>query len=568
MIDSKQTGVLLNQCETWLGTGLGKLRQTLQNQEKPKPVLWELIVLHTFSALLNIQIDDSDTCNAISSIQHEPDEGNPDVFVHLNECKSLYIDATFIETRKEQEQELHYFCYWVREKLKDQNFPDAQALRISVKPANPAQDIQVPANNLWKKQLQTDSWKRFFAEILSGKFPCSWLIEDSKNGSNVLVYVECPAAGLLPAYSLPVQNIPTCATDNPIYRTLVRKAKQAKQWEDAGNCFQPLVIVIGASDSLHQIQGHDSSSTRNMEKAIYSALADIRNISKSHASRISAVIVVTIKNQYSGFNGKLEPRASTLFVKNPHADFPLSSLHEEILGKIDFNQVKYSLGYEHWEQQPQYHPKPLISKYFLESQGNFVWSYGLNSSFNVEIPLDIIAPVLSGDLLAEELWMVDLENEIPYPPSHKEISDLLRAAANIRQPVINIKFVCGDPVNREGARLRLEFGTFAMSAKNKKDHIESIDDLNNGGFRLILSASCLVELLAGGKTSAEHLKYEIPQDLREAIKSAVGQGQAIINAEFIPSDLELGYSPQIALTFEAKQEKLIREARRQSRKHK
>jgi hypothetical protein len=438
--------------------------------------------------------------------------------------------------------------------------------------------------------LKSDSWKKFSAEISSGNFPCFWLIEDSENGSNVLVYVECPAAGLLPAYSLPVQNIPTCATDNPIYRTLVRKARQAKKWEDAGNCFQPLVIVVGASDSLHQIQGHDSFSTRNMEKAIYSALADIskwdlttilnltdnrcltgenKNSQRvSYASRISAVIVVTIKNQYSGFSGKFEPQASTLFVKNPHADFPLSSLHEEIIGKIDFNQVKYSLGYEHWEQQPQYYRKPLINKYLLESQGRFVWSYGLNFSFNVEIPLDIISPVLSGDLSAEELWMVDLENEIPYPPSHKEISDLLRAAANIRQPVINIKFVCGDPVNREGARLRLEFGTFAMSAKNKKDHIESINNLDDGGFRLILSASCLVELLAAGKTSAEHLKYEIPQDLREAIKSAVGQGQAIINAEFIPSDLELGYSPQIALTFEAKQEKLIREGRRQSRKHK
>jgi hypothetical protein len=156
MIDSKQTGVLLNQCETWLGTGLDELRKTLQRQEKPKPVLWELIVLHAFSALLNIQIDDSDACNAISSIQHEPDEGNPDVFVHLNECQSLYIDAAFIEPRnKDQEEELRYFCYWVREELKDQNIPDTQNLRISMKPANPARDIQVPANNLWKKQLKS-----------------------------------------------------------------------------------------------------------------------------------------------------------------------------------------------------------------------------------------------------------------------------------------------------------------------------------------------------------------------------------------------------------------------------
>jgi hypothetical protein len=91
----------------------------------------------------------------------------------------------------------------------------------------------------------------------------------------VIVEAEGIEDGFSVSSSFPAQNIPETAKDNPIYETIKRKAEQAKQtWDGKYGSKEPLVLVIGASESLHQINSHNPFSSTQLQKAVYSALAD------------------------------------------------------------------------------------------------------------------------------------------------------------------------------------------------------------------------------------------------------------------------------------------------------
>lgn len=589
MINEEQVIILLSECELWLDKKLCNLRGKLRgDHESTKPMLWELIVLHaTAFSIASKHYENANRNQSIASlIQHEPADGTPDIFLQADDCQPFYIEVAYIKLRSQQEDVMH-FLRWVREELFKKGIDYAKSLRIRLDPADPIRDIQVPPGNCWKQQLKTDKWKFFTTELLSRKLPSVWLPEEA----NVIVKAEAIEQGLFSvSSSFPAQNIPKQVEDNPIYKTIKRKAEQAKKWEKSGKTYQPLVLIIGASESLHQIDSYNTLSSKQPSKAVYSALADtkewdwttilnltdnrswpwaMRSQRVSYAKLISAVVIVTIRNEYSGLGYEWQRKASKpLIIKNLHSNVPLTAEQEWLLGQIDFNQIKYGSGLESWQQAQRNQDVPLLNKYLRESEGRFVFSPKLDFAFNVEIPCKLVARFLVGDINADEVWdscpLGIKDNPSSDPSLEQTIGSCLKMGANIRQPIVNVEFVQGNSQLREESRIRLEFGTFATSGKNGKDCLkDSIEFSTNGAFTVTLSTGLVVCLLAGKITAEEAWKSVNRQEIGNSLKDAVSKGQEILNSAFIQNDPACGCESQIIFKFGATIDTLIREDKKQ-----
>lgn len=602
MINEKQAKILLSECEQWLGTHLSELRKKLRNDhENTKSALWELIVLHATAASIVSKYDENANRNQIiaSLIQHEPTLASPDIILQPDDCQSLYIEVAYIEPRnQQQEEEVKNFPRWVREKLFEGGIKYANSLRIRLNPADSAKDIQVPPRECWKQQLKTDGWKVFVKELSSQKLPSTWLLE----GANVIVEAEGVEQGFSVSSSFPAQNIPETAKDNPIYETIERKAEQAKQtWKGKYGSKEPLVLVIGASESLHQIRGDDVLSSIQLQKAVYSALANtdkwdwttilnltdnrswhwaMRRQRVSGSGFISAVVIVTVRNEYSGLGYGWQKEAKRLIIKNPHPTVPLTAEQERFLEQINFDQIKYGSGLENWEQSQKNQTTPLLNRYLRESEGHFVFSPKSDFAFNVEIPCELFARFLVGDITADEVWdkhRLNVKSDTPSNPSLEEtIGSYLRAAANIRQPIVNVEFIQENSQLREESRIRLEFGTFADSCKNGKDCLkDSVDSDTTGAFSVTLSTSLTTCLLAGKTTAEEAWKGERRQEIGDFLREAVNKGQEIIDSILVQGVSVPECEPQITFRFGVamnisirEDKKVLREIKKQKKQKK
>ncbi|MFG6099576.1 hypothetical protein SPB21_30315 [Leptothoe sp. ISB3NOV94-8A] len=599
MINDEQARTLLSECELWLGTNLDSLRKKLRNDhENTKPMLWELIVLHaTASSIVsryNKEISKEQSIAAL--IQHEPTDAAPDIFLQPHDCQPFYIEIAHIQPRNQQEEEeVKHFHRWIKQELSRKGILYTNSLGIRLIPADDRKDVQVPPQNRWKKQLKTNSWTAFVTELLSQKLPSTWHVEEA----NVIVEARISSSS-----SFPAQNIPERATDNPIYKTIERKAgRQAKRtWEGKYGSKEPLVLVIGASESLHQITGHDALSSRQLQKAVYSALADtdkwdwttILNLTDNrswswamHRQRvsgsgfISAVVIVTVSNEYSRLGYGWQKKAKHLIIKNPHPTVSITAEQEQFLEKINFNQIKYGHGREQWEQLPknQINPTPSLNRYLIESEG-FSACFGEDSAFYIEIPCQLFARFLVGDITADEVWCnyrLSINSDKSSTRSLEEtIGSCLKAAANIRQPIVNVVFIQGDSKSRKGARIRLEFGTLADSYRNRKKCLKnSIKSDTACAFSVTLSTYLLTCLLAGKTTAEEAWKGEGQQEIGDSLRNAVNKGQEIIDSILIQDASEPECELSITFRFgEAvnasirEDKKVLREIKRQNKQKK
>ena len=585
MINEEQARILLSECELWLGTELSNLQKKLRSDhENTKPMLWELIVLHAAaSSIASRHDEDAHQNQSIASlIQHEADEAAPDIFLRTRDCQPFYIEVAYINPRdQQQEEDVKHFPRWVREELSKRGISYANSLRIRLAPADPTKDVQVPPRNRWNQQLKTDKWKSFITRLSSQNLPSIWVLEEA----NVTVEAEEIEQEFSVSSSWPTQNIPEQIEDNPVYETIKRKAEQAKKWEKLGKRYQPLVLIIGASESLHQIYGHDVLSSIQLQKAVYSALADIekwdwttildltgnrswfpmRRQRVSGSRLISAVAIVTIKNEYSELGHGWQQKASKpLIIKNPHPNVALTQEHEWFLGQIDFNQFKYGSGLESWEQPPRNQEIPLLNTHLRESEGRFVFSPKSDFAFNVEIPCKLFARLLVGDISASEVWdsqYLSAKDNPNFNPSLKQtIGSYLKTAVDVKQPVVSVEFVQENFKSRKESRIRLEFCTLDASGKKEKDcSRDSVEFGTDGAFSVTLSAMLVICLLAGEITAEEVWKSENRREVGNFLKDAVDKGQEIIDSTLAQDSSSPECEPQIIFKFEAATNTLIRE---------
>lgn len=595
MINNNQAELLLSKCELWLDTELGKLRTSLRNDHSnTKPMLWELIVLHAAASSIVSRHNEKAAQNQsiASLIQHEPTNSAPDIFLQPNDCQPFYIEAAHITRQQnhQQEENVKDFPRRVKKELSKQGVGYANSLRIRLHRADPTKDVQIPPYGCWGRQFETNGWKAFVTEISSRNLPSFWLLEET----NVIVEAEGIEEGSSISSSFPVQNIPETAKDNPIYGKIKDKAEQAKKtWEGKYGSKEPLVLIIGATESLHQIYGHDMVSSMQLRKAVYSALADIdqwdwttilnltdnrswpwamRRQRVSGSKFISAVVIVTVRDEYSGLGCGGQKKASKpLIIKNPHPYVALTTKQEWFLEQIDFNQIKYGSGMESWEPPPRGQEKqdvPLLNKYLRESGGRFDFSPS-DFAFNVTIPCKLVARFLVGDITADEVWdnhNLSIEDDLVFNRSLEKIGSRLKVAANIRQSIVNVEFVQGDARSREESRIKLEFGTFIASGKNGKDNlIDSIEFNTAGAFSVTLSTNLVTCLLAGKITAEEAWKGEGRQEISNFLRDAVSKGQKIIDSIFVQDASVPECESQITFKFGAATDTSIREDKKQLR---
>ncbi|MEQ8383681.1 MAG: hypothetical protein RH949_15105 [Coleofasciculus sp. A1-SPW-01] len=530
------------------------------------------------------------TASVSSLIQPEGEqEAVPDIFLQPDNCEPFWVEVTYITPRnQQQETDIIRFPSWVREELSKGKVADSQHLRIRLKPADTSKDVQVPPNNSWRQLLKTDKWKTFLAELKSGNFNSTLCLRETDN-ANVIVTIEGIEQGNFVSSSFPAPNVPKCAEDHPIYRKIKEKAEQAKKWERSGKKYEPLVLFIGASERLHQINDHGTPSSISLEQAVYSALADTEQWdltttlnaigtapwpgTKARRQRvngsrlISAVVIVTIKNEYSGLRWR--KRASRpIVIKNPHPDVELTAQQEQLLHQINLNQVEYGSGCESWEAQ-QSQRIPVALQRYKEREGRFVFSPGSDFSFNIEIRCNLVALFLAGDITDCEVWDNKNSGSDDYPTLKKRIGDDLRLAAELNLKIVNVNFVKVDPKLREQSRIRLEFGAFTAPTDPINDSPKAyIETDASGAFTLKLAQNLITRLLAGKITAGEVWKIENNKQIGDLLKNAVSRGQDIIDAKLVQVSSDPESEPALSLNFSAPTDTTIREDKKIIREEK
>ncbi len=310
-------------------------------------------------------------------------------------------------------------------------------------------------------------------------------------------------------------------------------------------------------------------SSISLKQAVYSALADTEQWdlattlnaagtaswpgTKTQRQRvrnsrlISAVVIVTIKNEYSGLRYGWRKRASKpLVIKNSHPDVELTAEQEQFLNQINLNQLEYGCGYESWES-PQTRNDSLVLNRYRKYRGHFVFTSRSTFAFDIEIPCKLVARFLAGDITAREVWDDNTSSLGDYPSLKKQIGDYLWLAAELRRQLVDVKFVQVDPKSRDESRIRLEFDVITAPIKHieKNCSRESIEFDASGAFTLKLSTNLVICLFAGKITADEAWKSENHQKIGNYLKDAVSRGQEIVDAKFVQFDSEFENEPQI-----------------------
>ena len=134
MISEQQAEALLDECETAIGTPLTDLRKRLARDCKSYSHLWELITLYCTLPL--------------GSIEHEAGPSNPDICINHGDDSPLWIEATYIYSKEQQEiDNATDFIRWILKQLQSEGVPCAKSIHVDIKPHDRSNDISIPIQN-------------------------------------------------------------------------------------------------------------------------------------------------------------------------------------------------------------------------------------------------------------------------------------------------------------------------------------------------------------------------------------------------------------------------------------
>ncbi len=561
MINEKQANTLLNECEEWLGIKLTKLRTSLRvDHQNTIPMLWELIVFHAVASYVKFKTDRSSNSNKTisSQIQHEPNEKCPDILLTPSFSKPFNIEIKYIIYNRQQDRDLKDFNRRVREELSKIGCEDL-SLRVRLDPANPEKTTKAPFNDLWNHYFDSPKWKSFATKILAGDLPLNWdidkgdivveskrkeyegniVVKAAKEGQEYMTYSPSP-------YLISI-------TESSVYKAIKNKIEQAQEWHKSGEKYQPLVIVIGASEILTQTNNLNILSDENIKKAIHLALCLDR------AELISAVVFIAIRDEFSsGWHYNLQRRArKPLIIENPHTNYPLTSEHKYILDRIYFNQVEYGSGSEHWEERNidsialNKYIKGLEDKFILESSK---LNYDFRSAFSMEIPCDLFACLLAGLIDNKKFWGDNDDN------GSCEVKTFINNAMVCRQPIINIEIVNTDSSDRQGSRIKIDFGASDFNKKNcPKDSQYYLSSNLDGTINLVIDAEFMLSVLTSKKTVEELWTIKRQEEIHTSLKEMVAKDREIIELQLIKDPLNLEDRSLVVFTFGEATKTLVRE---------
>jgi hypothetical protein len=563
MINEKQANTLLNECEEWLGIKLTKLCTSLRvDHQNTIPTLWELIVFHAVASHIKFKNDKSSNPNETisSQIQHEPREKCPDILLQPNFSQSFNIEIKYIVYNRQQDRDLKDFNRRVREELSKIGFTD-RSLRVRLDPANPEKTTKAPFNDLWNHYFDSPQWKNFATKVLAGDLPLNWnigkgdiVVESTRKEYEGNIVVKAAKEGQEYMTYSPSPHL-ISITESPVYKAIKKKIEQAQEWQKSGGKYQPLVLIIGASEILTQTNNLNILSDENINKAIHLALRI------DHAELISAVVFVAIKNEFSsgwGYNFQRRAR-KPLIIENPYPNVSLTVEQRHMLEEIDFNQVEYGSGSEHWEQREGDINSIEVNKYIKGLENEFILessnlNYDFRSPFSVEIPCNLFTCLLTGLIDNEKFWG---NNDVNDPC---EIKIFVNNAMVCRHPIINIEIVNTDYSDRKGSRIKIDFAASDFNKENCSEDSQYYLNSNlDGTINLVIDAKFMLNILTSRKTVDELWVNEGHEKIHTSLKEIIAKGQEIIEVRLIEDCLSPDTKSLISFTFGAAIKTLIRE---------
>jgi hypothetical protein len=464
MISEKQAEFLLMECEKALGYPLKGLRKRLAYHDKPYSNLWELITLYCSLSL--------------GSIIHEPEENCPDICITYGTKSHLWLESTYIYSKSKQKtNNITDFIRWILDKLKLMDITFASGIHVDLAAHNKSKALAIPNKSRWKEIIRYPSWY-YFVNILKNTNPAKigWICPIG----NVIIKLSKTYHQRTVSVGLPSIKEPTTPEQHPVYKEIKKKAEQAKKWNSLGKIYQPLVLCIGASENTWEINSAPSTGV-SLYQAIYSALLNVQgmnsavqtNITKridgkrldvSGAKHISAVVVVTIETKFQISHPSFyRVPKSSLFV-NDQAAHILTPEEIHLLQQIRFDCIEWGPGWEAWERPPGTRRSDNTPISRIKKQWGKISMRNLkNGAFEVELPTNVIAKLLSGDITHEDL----------HQQYSNDLANALESAVKQGQHIIGCEYVSSNPKSRlqDCIRLRYSFPKPQIISVPKKGRV-------------------------------------------------------------------------------------------------
>jgi len=450
MISERQAESLLMECEKSIGY-LKALRQRLACHDKPYSNLWELITLYCTLPL--------------GSITHEPEENCPDICIKHGAESHLWIESTYIYSKSKQGTDnATDFIRWILNHLKLMGISFANSVHVDLAAHNNSKAFAIPNQNRWGELIRDPSWYYFVDILKNTNHPkIEWICP---MGNATIKLRRTSHSGTV-SIGLPPIKEPASPNQHPVYKEIKKKAEQARKWNSSGKLYHPLVLCIGASENPWEINSPPSNGV-SLYQAVYSALLNVRNMNLVQqtnitrridgkslkvpgAKHISAVIVVTLETRTMIFQPDVYrvPKAS-LFV-NDQTVHTLTPKELNLLKQIRFDCIDWGPGWEAWERRRgTKRSDNTYANRIKRNWGKASMRYLENGAFEVELPANVIALLLSGGITHE-----DLRQQY----DGDDLANSLEAAIKQGQNIIGCEYVSSDPKSRDQDYIRLRYSS-------------------------------------------------------------------------------------------------------------
>jgi hypothetical protein len=447
MISDGQAKALLEECEAAAGRPLHRLRSQLASSHDTLGALWELVTTNVATGLG-------------PGVEHEPNDGTPDVLVDLPGIDRFWIEATHIGSpEREASKTISNFIDWIRLELKRRHGIEPNLYDIRCDPLTVHANAVIPDEHTWAGLRRSQEWLAFAEKVRERpKTAVATVLSGGFSAKVTVTFHSQPHKYLTAGYRSP--NVVKTVRDHPVWSALRSKASQARAWK----LEDPIVVCIGSSLSVSLFDSPQNFAP-GPEAAVAGALYDtskwhmgaqhnvLRDTSGADyrvkgADRISAVILVSIedKKTLDWYRHDHHRIARTKFVINQQARYPLSEAQLRALATLNFNKFPYGPQWETWPE-PSRREWKSRERIMKRSEPGKVITYvpRPDGSLDLYIPTEALTKLLAGVEGIEGL----LES-IRGVYADKQLSAL--------PPLERAEVVPGDPKQRKGATVKLTFG--------------------------------------------------------------------------------------------------------------
>jgi hypothetical protein len=186
------------------------------------------------------------------------------------------------------------------------------------------------------------------------------------------------------------------------------------------------------------------------EQANITGRIDGKKLHVCGAKNISAVIVVCLETRTRPFTSDVCSVSKSYLFSNPQAVTVLSDEDCNLLkDRINFDSIKWGPGWETWETPRGTKRKDNRNAVRLRRQGGQIMvKYLADGSFEIEIPVNLIARLLAVDISCEDIDKSYSE----------EVVKLLKRAIEQGQQVVGCNYISADPKSRDNNKILLRYG--------------------------------------------------------------------------------------------------------------